>query len=51
MMKIDISVIKEVIYGLDPSAKEDDEFVQTINILLSLMDQKQKEINKKKRVK
>ena len=51
MMKIDISVIKEVIYGLDSSAKEDDEFVQTINILIALMEQKQKEINKKKRVK
>lgn len=47
-MKIDTKVIKEVLYGVDPLAKEDEEFVESINMFILLMVQKQKEKNKKK---
>tara|TARA_R110002012_G_scaffold4382_2_gene20157 strand:+ start:2738 stop:2890 length:153 start_codon:yes stop_codon:yes gene_type:complete len=46
-MKIDTKVIKEVLYGVDPLAKEDEEFVESINMFILLMVQKQKEKNKK----
>ena len=47
-MKIDTQVIKDVMYGIDPSAKEDQEFVDTINMWILLMEQEQKKRNKKK---
>lgn len=47
-MKIDTKVIKEVLYGIDPTAKEDEEFIESINMFILLMEQKQKEKNKKK---
>tara|TARA_B100000795_G_C22609589_1_gene364540 strand:+ start:521 stop:673 length:153 start_codon:yes stop_codon:yes gene_type:complete len=47
-MKIDTEVIKHIMYGVDPTAKEDKEFVETINMWVHLMEQEQKKRNKKK---
>mgnify|MGYP003654189022 FL=1 len=35
-------------YGIDPTAKEDEEFVESINVWVLLMEQEQKKRNKKK---
>jgi hypothetical protein len=47
-MKIDTKVIKHIMYGIDPTAKEDEEFVESINVWVLLMEQEQKKRNKKK---
>ena len=48
-MKIDTRVIKKILYGIDPYAHEDSEFVENINMWILLMEQEQKKQNKKKR--
>ena len=48
-MKIDTRVIKKILYGIDPCAHEDPEFVENVNIWILLMEQEQKKQNKKKR--
>ena len=48
-MKIDSSVIKQIMYEVDPDAESDVEFVSNINMLILLMEQRQREINKKKK--
>ena len=47
-MKIDTKIIKKVLYGIDPEADKDEEFVQSINMFILLMEQEQKKLNKKK---
>tara|TARA_Y100001963_G_scaffold141037_1_gene208765 strand:+ start:492 stop:644 length:153 start_codon:yes stop_codon:yes gene_type:complete len=47
-MKIDTSIIKKVLYGIDPEARRDKEFIESINMFILLMEQKQKEKNRKK---
>jgi len=48
-MKIDTRVIKKILYGIDPYAHEDPEFVENVNIWILLMEQEQKKQSKKKR--
>jgi len=48
-VKIDTRVIKKVLYGIDPYAHEDPEFVENVNMWILLMEQEQKKQNKKKR--
>ena len=47
-MKIETKIIKKVLYGIDPEAPKDKEFVQSINMFILLMEQEQKKLNKKK---
>jgi hypothetical protein len=48
-MKIDTKVIKKVLFGIDPDAPKDEEFVQSINMFILLMEQEQKKLNKKRK--
>ena len=47
-MKVDTRIIKKVLYQVDPEAPKDEDFVENINMLILLMEQKQKEFTKKK---
>tara|TARA_R110002012_G_scaffold16382_2_gene63275 strand:+ start:2025 stop:2177 length:153 start_codon:yes stop_codon:yes gene_type:complete len=47
-MKIDTKIIKKVLYGIDPEAAQDKEFVDNINMFILLMEQEQKKLSKKK---
>tara|TARA_R110000744_G_scaffold67456_6_gene137571 strand:- start:1902 stop:2096 length:195 start_codon:yes stop_codon:yes gene_type:complete len=40
-MYIDTRIIKKVLYRIDPGAKKDEEFVESINMILLLMEQEQ----------
>lgn len=44
-MKIDTEVIKQVLYAIDATAKEDPEFVELIDFQIYQMEKKQKKIN------
>lgn len=46
-MKIDTKIIKKVLYRIDNTAKKDVEFVESINMILMLMEQEQHKENKK----
>jgi len=46
-MKIDTKIIKKVLYRIDNTAKKDVEFVESINMILMLMEQEQHKKNKK----
>ena len=46
-MKIDTKIIKKVLYRIDNTAKKDIEFVESINMILMLMEQEQHNKNKK----
>lgn len=46
-MKIDTKIIKKVLYRIDPSAKKDEEFVESINLILYKMEQEQIKKDKK----
>ena len=46
-MQIDTKIIKKVLYKIDPSAKMDEEFVETINLILYKMEEEQLKVNKK----
>ena len=48
-MKIDTRVIKKILYGIDPCAHKDPEFVETVNMWILLMEQEQVKQSKKKR--
>jgi len=48
-VKVDTRVIKKVLYGIDPCAHEDPEFVENVNIWILLMEKEQKKQNKKKK--
>jgi hypothetical protein len=50
-MQIDTKIIKKVLYKVDPSAKMDEDFVETINYILYKMEEEQAKLNKTKRVK
>jgi hypothetical protein len=45
-MQIDTKIIKKVLYEIDPSAKMDEEFVETINLIIYKMEEEQTKINK-----
>ena len=40
-MYIDTRIIKKVLYRMDPDAKKDEEFVESIHMILLLMEQEQ----------
>tara|TARA_R100001244_G_scaffold132387_1_gene108666 strand:+ start:366 stop:518 length:153 start_codon:yes stop_codon:yes gene_type:complete len=42
-MKIDVDVIRAVLYSIDPDAKNDPEFVSTVNYTIAEMEQKQRD--------
>ena len=44
-MKIDTEVIKDVLRGIDPEAKEDPDFIETLDMIVSAMVRKQKDKN------
>ena len=48
-MKIDTKIIKKVLYRVDPDASKDKDFVNNISMLILLMEQEQKKINRKKK--
>ena len=48
-MKIDTKIIKKVLYRVDPEAPKDKDFVNNISMLILLMEQEQKKINRKKK--
>jgi len=37
-MKIETKIIKKVLYRVDPEAKMDEEFVESINMILHIME-------------
>jgi len=45
-MYIDTRIIKKVLYRIDPEAKKDEEFVESINMILLLMEQEQSKRDK-----
>jgi|TARA_B110000908_G_C9934354_1_gene305371 hypothetical protein len=49
-MKIEIDVIKDFIYNIDPDSKDDPEFINEVNSWLSLLEQAQVNKNKKNNV-
>lgn len=42
-MKVDIDIVKDVLYSIDPDAKNDPDFEETMDMLISAMVRKQKE--------
>ena len=46
-MYIDTRVIKKVLYKMDPDAKKDEDFVESINMLLHVMEDEQDKYTKK----
>jgi hypothetical protein len=46
-MNIDTRVIKKVLYKMDPDAKKDEDFVESINMLLHIMEDEQIKYTKK----
>ena len=46
-MQIDTKIIKKVLYKIDPLAKVDEEFVETINLILYKMEEEQVKHDKK----
>jgi hypothetical protein len=50
-MLIDTKIIKKVLYRIDPSAKMDEEFVESIHLILYKMEEEQTKYNKTKQVK
>jgi len=50
-MKIDTKIIKKVLYRIDPEAKKDEEFVETINMILYKMESEQLKKDKLEKLK
>jgi len=44
---IQTKVIKKVLYKIDPEAPKDEEFIESVNMILLLMEQEQHKQNKK----
>ena len=42
-MKIDVDVIRAVLYSIDPDAKNDPDFVSTVNYTIAEMEQMQRD--------
>lgn len=42
-MRIDTDVIREVLYSIDPDAKSDPDFAETMDMVVSAMVRKQKD--------
>jgi hypothetical protein len=47
-MKIDSKIIKKVLYRIDNTAKKDVEFIESINMILMVMEQEQLKQNNKR---
>ena len=47
-MKIDTKIIRKVLYRVDNTAKKDPEFLESVNMMVMLMEQEQLKQNNKR---